>query len=94
MCDFVQWLSRQFSSLNNKAPLQQVAAPQPAHLESIKQQRKTLIMAVMLKHRQAFKLAALASPSKLAEVLQGNRKMNVVTSLKRSQFKNLLLSIA
>ncbi len=43
--------------------------------------------------QQAFKLAYLADPVKLVEVIQGNRKMNVVTSLKRSHFKNLLLSI-
>jgi hypothetical protein len=42
---------------------------------------------------QAFKLASLADPAKLAEVLQGSRKMNAVTSIKRAQFKNLLLAI-
>ncbi len=88
MRNFVQWLSKEFSSLNNKAPLQQVPAPPPSHLQSIMQKKD-----VMLKRPQAFKLASLASPSKLVEVLQGNRKMNVVTSLKRNQFKNLLLSI-
>jgi hypothetical protein len=43
--------------------------------------------------QQSFKLAFLADPVKLVEVMQGSRKMNVVTSLKRLHFKNLLLSI-
>ena len=91
MRDVMQWLAKQFPSLNNKAPLQQVAASPPSHLQSIKLKETPSV--VMLKRLQAFKLASLASPSKLVEVLQGNRKMNVVTSLKRHQFKNLLLSI-
>ena len=53
----------------------------------------TNLHALPNRHTQAFKLAALADPKKLAEVLRGDRKMNIVTSLKRMHFKNLLLSV-
>jgi hypothetical protein len=43
MRDVLQWLSKEFSSLNNKAPLQQVAAPPPSHLQSIMQKKDVML---------------------------------------------------
>jgi hypothetical protein len=99
-----QWLGRHFPAFNNKLPLQQVHTkprcsnhkpPTPTHKPQTANTNPQTTNPHPLPncHTQAFKLAALADPKKLAEVLRGDRKMNLVTSLKRMHFKNLLLSV-